>query len=859
MKITMYSRLSGWFLSPFLIVSLSHCLHVCSAVAGDPNAFLKQHCYDCHDASAKEGGLDLESLQTDLNREETLAKWVLVHDRIARGEMPPPKHDVQPRPQEKTEYLKALAGSLTAAHMQVKGTVVRRLNRNEYLNTMEDLLGVPVPMSAREFLPDDTLESGFDNIGDALGMSDVQLSGYMQVAEATINLLLTKAGPKPEVHKGEFVLGTAASPKNHVYLENGGSVIFIRKTYGLAGLDVRHPVAGYDALKDKKKGETSKLPGFEAHEQGLYHVRYDGFAYQSDKPMAFALHSTSGLSANVVRDYGEQQPGGSTVEFKLFLNKGDRLAIGAIQDKRPGVPKPPPYSGPASNNKGPGLGIRRFYVEGPFLEEVDWPPRGLKLLFDDLPLETSKNAQGKDKQNKQGPNGAARAVSSAPKEDAARLLRGLATAAFRRAVTNEEVATYLNVFETEQSIGADFTTSLRTAAVAVLSSPQFLYLVEPQGKLDDLALASRLSYFLARTTPDAELRELAIAGQLHQPEILKAQTERLLAHANSQRFVKDFTDSWLNLRNIDATTPDEKLYPEFEDLLQESMLRETRSFFTEMFTSNLSLETFIKPDFAMLNRRLADHYGLTEDYLKEKNRIETMRQSDNETGRQSSSSAMLKVPLPPDSYRGGLLSHASLMKVSANGTSTSPVTRGVFVMERLLGETPPPPPPGIPGLEPDTRGALTVRQMLDKHRELASCNVCHAKIDPPGFALESFDVIGGWRDQFRVVASNQNGKPNKSSRSGERFDDGQAVDASGQLPDGSTFRGFADFQSLLLHRSDTVARCVIEKLLTFATGRELGFSDRAEIETLAREAHSQKLGLRDVLHRIVQSEIFRNK
>jgi hypothetical protein len=219
-----------------------------------------------------------------------------------------------------------------------------------------------------------------------------------------------------------------------------------------------------------------------------------------------------------------------------------------------------------------------------------------------------------------------------------------------------------------------------------------------------------------------------------------------------------------------------------------------------------------------------------------------------------------KVPLPPDSVRGGLMSQASILKVSANGTATSPVIRGVFVMDRILGQPPQPPPPNVPGLEPDTRGATTIRQLLDKHRSVASCNSCHAKIDPPGFAMESFDVIGGWRDRYVAVAAKSDASP-KFQKGGKKsiVKEGLPVDASGRMADGASFKGFADFQNLLLTRSDALTRCVIEKLATFASGREMGFSDRPQIEAILHETQPSQSGLRDVLHRIVQSEIFRNK
>ena len=814
-----------------LLVSLSHGLLICSAEAAAPLApFLKKNCIECHDAETKKGGFNLDGLPADLSGADAMAKWVRVHDRIASGEMPPPKKKEQPAPAEKAAYLGELSTSLTKAHTAMKGTVMRRLNRTEYLNTMEALLGMPVPLEARAYLPDDTLFHGFDNIGEALGMSDVQLSGYMKAAELTINALMTKAVPKPPVQSTAYVLGTAVIPKVDLYFENGASVMFRRKVSSFQGFDHRRPIAGIEAVRNKKDPDRAKLPGFVASEQGDYRISVTGWAYQSKKPVSFALHSgpQSGGDGDV-RDYGEVPPEGATVEFRLFLNKGDMLRIGAV-----GLSK-------ERDHKSEGLGIRALKVEGPFIEDSAWPPRGLKLMFADLPLQKAAPAEkkfNKFAQKQSSESGSVKVISTQPEKDAERLLSSLAGTAFRRPATDEEVATYMQVFASEKRNGEDFTTSLRTAAIAVLSSPQFLYLAEPPGRLAEGALAARLSYFLWRTRPDAELLALAEKGQLSKPDVLRMQTERLLSHPNAQRFVNDFTDSWLNLRNIAATTPEKQLHPEFEDLLQESMLRETRGFVTEMLKSNLPMKTFIKPDFAMLNRRLAEHYGIAG--------VEGV--------------SVRKVPLPPDSVRGGLMSQASILKVSANGTATSPVIRGVFVMDRLLGQPPQPPPPNVPGLEPDTRGATTIRQLLDKHRSVASCNSCHAKIDPPGFAMESFDVIGGWRDRYVTVAAKSDASA-KFPKGGKKpsVNAGLPVDASGQMADGASFKGFADFQNLLLTRSDALTRCVIEKLATFASGREMGFSDRPQIEAILRETQPSQSGLRDVLHGIVQSEIFLNK
>jgi hypothetical protein len=317
---------------------------------------------------------------------------------------------------------------------------------------------------------------------------------------------------------------------------------------------------------------------------------------------------------------------------------------------------------------------------------------------------------------------------------------------------------------------------------------------------------------------------------------LRAETERLLTDPRSERFVRDFTDAWLDLRNIDFTNPDPKLYPEFDEFLKFSMVGETRAFFRELLKENLSVDNFIDSEFAMLNSRLAEHYDVP-----------------GVVGPQ-----FQKVSLPADSPRGGLMAQASVLKVSANGTTTSPVLRGVWVLERLLGVVPPPPPPVVPGVEPDIRGAETVRQLLDKHRNMVSCRGCHQLIDPPGFALEVFDPVGGHRDRFRSIGAGERVNVEVDGRR-VNYRLGLPVDASGELKDGRSFRDFRDFKKLLLERPEQVSECVTEKLLTFSTGREMGFSDRAEIEHLVGELKRQGNGLRALVHLVVQSTIFRSK
>src|SRR6185369_16330694 len=311
--------------------------------------------------------------------------------------------------------------------------------------------------------------------------------------------------------------------------------------------------------------------------------------------------------------------------------------------------------------------------------------------------------------------------------DASRLLESFLKRAFRRPVPSGELSRYTRIVAERLKLKHSFEESMRAAYKAILCSPDFLFLQEKAGALDGSAVASRLSYLLWNSMPDDAL--LNAAGRLGDPEALRAQTERMLADPRSERFIEDFLDQWLTLRDLDSTTPDTKLYPEFEVYLRDSMIAETRGYFREMVKQDLSVLQIVDSDWAMLNQRLGEHYNLPG--------VE--------------GSAVRKTPLPPGSHRGGLLTQASILKVTANGTTTSPVVRGAWVMRNILGRPPEPPPPDAGAIEPDLRGAKTIREQLEKHRRVPSCASCHVKIDPLGFALENYDVLGGWRDKYRII------------------------------------------------------------------------------------------------------------
>ncbi|MDA7888205.1 DUF1592 domain-containing protein, partial [Akkermansiaceae bacterium] len=422
-------------------------------------------------------------------------------------------------------------------------------------------------------------------------------------------------------------------------------------------------------------------------------------------------------------------------------------------------------------------------------------------------------------------------VSTDQVKDAERIIREFIPRAFRRPVDQRTMDPFVKLTLDLLKGGRTFEQSVGAGVSAVLCAPQFL-LLNREEVVDDYSLASRLSYFLWSSMPDEELLALAKAGKLSDPEVRHAQVERMLESPKRERFVKSFTGQWLDLREIEFTSPSTKLYPEFDPLLQESMLRETEGFFRHLLEKDLSVMNFVDSDFAVLNERIARHYKIEGVTGHEKSRV---------------------VKLPEDSIRGGVMSQASVLKVSANGTTTSPVLRGVWLLDNLLDRPSPPPPPGVPAVEPDIRGAISIRDQLARHSEDSSCSRCHQHIDPPGFALECFDPIGGERTWYRSL-----GEGKRISKR-EPYTIGPDVVGQGEMSDGGKFADFREFRSLLMKREDQIARGIAGKLLVYGTGRPLTLADRRSVDAVVAAARKKNLGLRAMIHAVVESEMFHRR
>jgi len=757
---------------------------------------LDLNCYDCHNDTDAEGGLDLENLRFDPDDAASMRTWVFLHDRVHKQEMPPKdKKHLWPEEAERAEFLSQFESYLheiSDQQQREKGRVrSRRLNRLEYENTLHDLLGIDIPL--KPYLPDDPEHEGFTNIADAQQISYHLLQTYLEAADAALDEAFERAlQPRPletrYFEPKEIAIGR----------ERRGN---IREPFLVEGKSVSYPTG----LSYHGRMRATQTP-----EDGWYRIRLRAHAVNAPEGHGVWTSVRSGICYAIAplmfwigsfeaREEPEEH------EFVAWIQKDHLLEIRPMDQALERISGKSITGGTAPDLKVPGVAVEYLEVErihrGPPAQELR------EQLFGDLDFRNGD------------------LVSDNPVSDLRQLVGKFAERAFRRPVRPDELEPYLSfarsTYEQEESL----LESLQAGYRSVLCSPRFLYFTEEVGRLDAYAVASRLSYFLWSRPPDAALLKAAGDGSLLRPDALAAQVERLLDDPRSDAFVENFSAQWLDLKHIDFTTPDVKLYPEFDDTLKHAMLGETHSFVRKLIDENLSVTHVIDSDFAMLNERIARHYGI-----------------DGVSG-----THFRPVSLKPAHRRGGLITHASVLKVTANGTTSSPVVRGVWMLERILGEHIPPPPDDVPAVEPDIRGATSIRDQLDKHRSIESCNACHVKIDPPGFALESYDVIGGWRERYRAL--NDKG----------RLIDGQTVDPSASLPNGEFFHDIDGFKQIVLSDPEQIARNLLKKTLTYATGAGIEFADRREIETMVDKLKQDDYGFRSIIHAAARSSIFMEK
>jgi hypothetical protein len=782
-------------------------------------SFLDRHCIKCHSGEKPEAHLSLDRLPKDFNDQRARERWRTVARRVKSGEMPP-KDSPRPSDEDLEAFTKSITTGIDAAEVALRQTngrtVLRRLNRIEYENTIRDLLGVHVEL--KEMLPADSSSGGFDNVGQALHLSSFQMEKYLEAAELALNAAITNQPKPPTQIKKHYLMKDQHQVKTStesVYRQLDGDRL---------------------VMFSSSPWTSILLYEFYPRDGGAYRFRVSASGFQSDgKPVTYRLDAGN-LSMtgrpSLVGYFDAPADTSRVIEFVAHLQPTNTLRIH-------------PYGLPSSQvvhkigadkYDGPGLTIDWVEVEGP-LHDV-WPPDSHRRIFGDLPQAPAKPVNGSERVH---------VVSNDPAADARRVLGEFARRAFRHAVADDDLQPIMNLVQARLAANDTFEQAVRVGLTAILVSPEFLFLNEKPGTLDEFALASRLSYFLWSTMPDEQLLRLAEGergtvptgdqpriGSLSDPELLHKQIDRMLDAPQASAFVSNFVGQWLGLREIDFTIPSHILYPEFDEMLKVSMVKEAELFFTELLKGDLCLMNFVSSDFAMVNGRLARHYGIPDVDGWE----------------------FRKIPLPADSHRGGVLTMAGVLKVTANGTTTSPVTRGAWVMDRILGTPPPKPPENIAALEPDIRGATTIREQLAKHRQIASCANCHAMIDPPGFVLENFDVIGGWRDFYRT-----SGLGKEVVIDGKRMPylNGPAIDPADTLPDGRAFKNIDDFKQLLLANKDQIARALTTRLVTYATGGTTNAADQTEIDAIVAKVRDKNYGFRSLIHEIVASDLFRRK
>jgi hypothetical protein len=818
---------------------------------GEVKQFLEAHCLDCHDADTSKGGLDLSKLQYDLADTQLRQRWVLIFDRIEKSEMPPDSTDLSAA--ERAGFSRKLGEALHVADLAdviTRGRgPVRRLTRREYQENLRDLLRLP-NLDVVDRLPEDRHLRGFSKVSRLLDMSRVQLAGYLDAAEAAL-LAAVAGGVKPMPAEKYRATGMDLFPSGSTF--GGREAMFFAKqgravTFSSAELKKMSAEERRDPELELALFRSATWPyygyprGFKAKRDGLYRVRFAARAVRQlpgyrllpaydPLPMSFRARQPSGPDVSGdVRETGgwiDLQPENQVFETTLLLKQGETFEYSLL-----GLPVPfirtdggffydyPPM--PPEGHR--GAAIQWLEVVGP-LNPESWPPPSHRVLFGNQAL----RAAGK------GRRLGVELISEDAKADAERLFRRFARNAARRPLEVGAEDLFLKLIFAELDGGTSLAEALLKGYQAFLCSGQFLYLTEVRNG-DEFALASRLSHLLWNSRPDAALLDHAGSGKLAKSTALESETERLIEDSRFDRFVSNFTDQWLELRELRRDVPDIRLYPEYrkDDYLVASMERETRAFFRAMVRENLPVTALVESDFTFVNDRLAAHYGLPRQ----------------------PGSAMRRVALPKWNPHGGLLTHASVLKLTANGTTTSPVLRGAWVMDKLLGDPPPPPPKSVPAIEPDIRGAVTVRQLLAKHTKDESCAACHARFDPVGFALENFDIMGAWRDHYRGLGRGE--KISGFDRAGHPFEYriGPRVDAAGTLRGGGRFTDVFELKALLSAKPRALARNFLQQLLLYGTGTPMRFSDRREIERILDQVRAEGYRVRDLLHGIVASQMF---
>lgn len=819
--------------------------------------FVKQYCLDCHNDDKEKGDRSFEAFLQNPEDPNELFTLEEIVDLLNLGDMPPDEDDVLQPPSEErrkavdsiTEYLLAVEENRAPSE-----TVLRRLTRYEYNNSMRDLLGVnPDIADATTQFPIDQEKHGFTNIGEAQVLSQHQLALYLKAARIYLDQALVFGKERPEkktwIFKPEdFTKQTRGNAQvKYSVLDESGN--FFDIAHGEPADRRTNPPL--DFVKTGVPADGTYQISVTAEAVGRINP-YDPNVLQLDltDPIKLGIwHATekrfldkgnlSGRKLEGVFDLLDNKP--ATFEVSSWMSEGSIPFINYINGpgaakgilnrvinayhpyaKIPGnadidrmteqgIPLPESQINPETRlyisqfYVGPRVRVYEMKLEGPI--EREWPTRG------------HRNIIGKE--------------TNPSKVNIPQMMTAFAKKAFRRPVKRSEIQHYIDYALGRIKAGIDHEEAIKLGLSAILTSPRFLFLDEGNSEngttLDAYELASRLSYTLWSSMPDEELLKLAASKKLTQKKTLIQQVKRLLNDPRSKAFIEQFPRAWLRLDKIGTMPPSNAQYPNYyKKRMEVAMKTETQLFFDYVLRENRPITDFINGSYTFVNGALAKHYGLEGDFG------ETFR----------------KTSLPASARRQGLLGHASVLTASANGVETSPVVRGVWVLENILGTPPSPPPPDVPPIEPDTRGATTIREQLAKHREVESCRDCHARIDPWGFGLEHYDPIGGFREHYTIFSGS-----GKIARQAQ----GRKVDGSSELPSGEYLINELDLIGALAERKELFAKNLITKLLTYSTGRELTFKDKVEVDEIVSRVSQSGYGMEDLLVEVLLSSIFRSR
>ncbi|PYR36527.1 MAG: hypothetical protein DMF90_09845 [Acidobacteria bacterium] len=764
-------------------------LRTATAPATEPayRTLVSAYCVSCHNNRLKTAGLDLDGIGT-ASLAEHWEIWEKVARKLRARQMPP----AGARRPDETAYTTALVGleraldSLAAAAPNLgRVDTFRRLNRTEYRNAIRDLLALDVDVAS--LLPGDSSSHGFDNVTVG-NLSPTLLERYVSAAESISRLALGR--PSLSASGTTVRIRPDLTQESHVE----GLPIGTR---GGALVPHTFPIDGeYEITIRLARDRNEHIEGLsEAHELELL---LDGARLHTFTVEPARLQEGQALNYQPSQDNLDGH-----LKIRVPVTAGPH-ALGVTFLKKPTLvleTARQPYEAHFNYYRHPRIqpAVYEISIVGPYASGGPGDTPSRRRVFSCRP--------------------------SRPDEDegcARRILSTLMRAAYRRPVTDDDLRTPFELYRAARAKGG-FEEGIETGLAAILVSPEFLFHIEqdPSGaapgtayRISDLALASRLSFFLWSSIPDEELLTVAARGDLSKPAVLERQVQRMLADDRSRNLVTNFAAQWLHLRNLESIAPDMRLFPDFDDNLRQAFQQETELLLDSVMREGRSVLDLLRADYTFVNERLAKHYGMPNVY----------------------GSRFRRVALDANSTRGGLLRHGSILLVTSYATRTSPVIRGKWILDNVLGVPPPPPPPNVPALgEAKTIGpSLSIRERLAQHRANPVCASCHRLMDPFGFALENYDAVGRWRT----------------------LEGGAPIDASGTLFDGTSFTGAAELQAALLRRPELFATTVAEKLLTFAIGRGVEYYDQPAVRGIVRQAQADEYRFSSLIAGVVNSVPF---